>query len=160
MRAHWANIGSFFPDDDMAAISALPTPIVVSRKHDAVFDVFKQFSITLFVRLFDCTDSFKEFCDFIETFVFCDFRKFGVHIGPLVVFAVRRGFEIFRRRTDAAVEQLIPYFRVLFFVVRRFFKQRGDLFVSVFARFARKIEILRVRLRFSRKRRFKIFFCL
>ena len=57
MLAYGAYFRSFFPNHDMAAVTAYPDCIVIAGKYYAVLDVGQQTAIALFVVTFDGANS-------------------------------------------------------------------------------------------------------
>jgi len=56
---------------DVTAVCALPDNNIVSNKHLAVLDVFKELSVSFLVCLFDLSDSFKKVCKAGKAFFLC-----------------------------------------------------------------------------------------
>ena len=122
---------------DVTAVCALPDNNIVSNKHLAVLDVFKELSVSFLVCLFDLSDSFKKVCKAGKAFFLCGLCKLSIHIGPFEVFALGSGFKVCCGVGNFAAAQLLePELCVLFFVRCGFFKNCGDLFKAFFSCFA------------------------
>ena len=106
--------------------------------------------------LFDLADH-SEFCgELRETFLFGGFCKTLIHIGPLVVFAVRSGPEICFCIADAH-ELLEPHFCVFFFVIGCLQEECSYLLVALFFRDRCEIGVLISHLRLAGEGLLQIF---
>src|SRR5574344_2172466 len=107
--AYRANLRCCLADNYMSAVSALPNTITIFREHLLVFDILQQFTVTLFVGLFDSSHTFEFFCYFVETFFMSFFCHAGIHISPFIVLTVCSIFQIGSSIADGtAVKILIP----------------------------------------------------
>ena len=130
MSAHGASLGSFYADYNMPAIAAFPHRDFVLRKHFSSVNIAEQRTETLLVKLFDRRNRAETFRKFVKAFLLGCRGKIFVHSRPFVVFALRGGFQVFFRIGKFA-QFFKPEFCVLLFIIRRFQKQGGDLFISL-----------------------------
>ena len=106
----------------------------------------------------DSGDPVEQLRDMFKTFLAGFLGKGGVHIGPLVVFALGRVLQVRSGIRDAVVQQLEPDFRVLLLVVGRLQKQRRDLLIALFLGFGCIVRIFVARLAFAGKSRHQVGF--
>ena len=152
MRADRTNLRRVLADVDVAAVSADPDHVAVSREYDAFLDVREQLSVALLVLLLNQRDLLEQECDVVEALGLCVLGKALVHVGPLVVFAFGGVFQVRDRvRHIAVVQQLEPDLRVLLLVVRGLGEELGDLLVAVLLRLRGIVGVLVSGLRLTRK---------
>ena len=101
MGADGAHLGSLGAYDDVSAVAALPYLDVALLEYFLHFYVFQQGTIALLMALLDGADH-TELCRQLgEALFFSGLGKSCVHIGPLKVFALSRGFKVFRGAADS-----------------------------------------------------------
>src|SRR5574344_1908224 len=142
MCTHWANTRRLLSNHNVAAVSALPDYVAVFAEHALFRYVVEQLAVALFMCLFNCSNTFEQLCNRIEAFFVCCLCEACVHVGPLVVLAVRSCLKVFCSRFDSAVQQFEPQLCMLFFVRSGFFKNIRNLFETVFTCLACKPVVL------------------
>ena len=87
MIADRAFLGSFRAFEDRPAVAAFPEYLSVLQKDMPLFEVFREFFLSLFVfclHLGDVSEHFRKFPEALFLGLFCHPR---VHVVPLVIFA-------------------------------------------------------------------------
>src|SRR5574344_609613 len=159
MSAYRAHTWRLLSNHNVAAVSALPDDIAIFAEHAFLCYVVEQFAVALFMRLFNSSNTFKQFCNCFESFFMCYLCKTSIHVGPLIVFTVCSSLEVFCSRFYTAVKQFEPKFCMLFFICSCFIKDICNLFKTIFACLACKPVVLVPCHRFTCKCSLQVSFC-
>ena len=152
MRADRTDFRGGLADVDVAAVSADPDHVAVSREDDALFNVREQLSVALLVLLLDRRDLLEQVGDVVEALGLRVLGEALVHVGPLVVLALGGVLQVRDRvRNVAVMQELEPDLRVLLLVVCGFGEKLGNLLVAVLLRLRCVIGVLVSRLRLAGK---------
>ena len=109
--------------------------------------------------LLDCTDLLEQESYLGEALFLCGLCKFGIHIGPLEVFAFSGSCEVGSSLGNiAVVQELEPNLGMLLLVLCGLLEDVRYLYVAVFLGLGSEIEILGVGLGFTRKRGLQVLF--
>ena len=144
---------------DIATIAADPYGLLAGLKDNILFDVLCQLAVALLVGLLDARNQTHLCSQGGEALFLRNVREILIHLGPFVVLAGRRVFQILQGCADPAVVQgFEPQFRVLLLVARRLLKNSCDLLVALFPGLGRIEGVLIAGLGFPRKCRHQICF--
>ena len=77
----------FLPDDDVAAVGALPHGVAFFGEDQGVFHIVQKGQVALLMLLLDLAYHFKQGGDAVEAFLPGLLGEGGVHIRPFVIFA-------------------------------------------------------------------------
>ena len=142
MRADRADFRRLFAHHEVAADAALPHHFLALLEDLLHLDVFEELEEPRLVGLFNRANGTELVGERGEAVGLGLLRKGLVHVAPLVVLALGRCLEVFRRRADAVVQMLEPELRMLLLVFRRFLKDLGDLLEAFLAGDGRKVRVL------------------
>ena len=145
MRADRADLGRLFAHNDMTAVAAFPHLDLALGKDLLGLHIVQQRTVALLMGLFDRAHHAELRRQLREAFLLRRLGKALVHVGPLVIFAIRRGRQILGGGADA-VQLLEPHLSMLLLVIRRFEEQRGDLLKAILLGLGGKIGVLVARL--------------
>ena len=142
MCADRADLGRLPANHDMSAVGALPYTVAVAGKDQLILDIPEQPAVAFLVLLFDRADHLKQIRDMVEALLTRLLGEGGVHVGPLVVFALCGSLEVGCGIINAAVEQFEPDFRVLLLVCGGFLEDFRNLHIAVLFRLGGKERVL------------------
>ena len=145
MVADGTYLGSLLADGDVAAVAAFPDLYAALFKGLLLLHVAQELAVALLVRLLDGRNAAELRRQLREALFLGLGRHALVHVGPLVVLALR-GVEQVLLDSPKLAQLLEPELCVLFLVVSRFQKQLRDLLVSGLLGDRREIGILVSRL--------------
>ena len=158
MVANRAHIRSFFADNDMATIAALPNHVVVAGENEATLNVGQQFFVTLFVMFFNFTNHGEQFSNVVKTLFLSGVGETGIHIRPFVVLTGSGILQIRDRiRNFAVMQQFEPNLGMFLLISGRLFENGSYLIVTILLRFGSIVRIFVAGLRFTGKSGLQIF---
>ena len=105
--ANWANLRSLLANYDMAAVSALPDAIAITREDQLVLYVLQELAITLLMMLLNLSNHLKLGCNLLETFLASLFCHAWIHFSPLIVLTSGCSFQILLSILDSTALQLL-----------------------------------------------------
>ena len=94
MLTYRADLRGGFPYIDMPAVGALPDDDAGLFEHLAGIHIFEQGTVALLVLLLYFTHLFKKIGDMVKALFLSHLGKLGIHVGPLVVFALGSGLQV------------------------------------------------------------------
>ena len=150
MIAHRADLRGGGPDDQVAAVAALPDLDAALFKDGLGLDVVQQRAVALLVRLLDRGHAAELGGELVEALLLGVLRHALVHVGPLEVLSLG-GVQQIRGRVAQLAQLLEPELGVLFLVLGGLEEERGDLLIALFLRRRGKVGVFVSRLGLARK---------
>ena len=141
MGAHGTDLRGLLPDDQMAAVAALPHGLLALFKDPLHLHVAQQRPIALLVGLLDAPHLPELLRQLRKALLLGLLRHAVIHIRPLVVLSGGGRGQILRRGADAA-EGLEPHLGVLLFVVGGGLENGCDLLIALLLGHGGKIVVL------------------
>ena len=127
-------------------------------KNLAVLNVGSQLVVTLFMRFFNVPHAGEQFRQLLKAFTAGGTGKFGIHLGPFIVFPGCRVPQVFQRAGHfAAGKMLKPDLGMFLFIAGCFIKDVPHLLVAVFPRTQRIDLIFCTSVQLARKCGLQIF---
>ena len=101
MSAGGAYFRGLCADDDVSAVAALPHLYFALLKHCRCLHVFQQGAVSLLMVLFDGAHQAEFGGKLRKSLLFCRLGEILIHVGPLIVFAVRGRGQVFLGIADS-----------------------------------------------------------
>ena len=107
MVAYRTFFRSLFSDNNLTAVSADPNLFLFTLENTVILDVCKKRTISFLMLFFNLAYYIKQESKFIKAFLFGNLSKFGIHFGPLIVFACSCILQIFNSLGNSAAMQCL-----------------------------------------------------